>query len=96
MLTRREIHDIDHNLQFVGTATYEIAEDDWVIVRDQALRVPVLVKALKWIRRDGCENFTSGLGSCFRNGRTPDAQYGADRCCAPCVADTALRAEVKP
>jgi hypothetical protein len=47
-------------------------------------------KALRTLRQDGCENYTSGIGSCFRNHRTPDAEFGADRCCASCVADAAL------
>jgi hypothetical protein len=37
-----------------------------------------------------CESFTSGIGSCFRAGRTPDAKYGADKCCASCIAHDAL------
>jgi hypothetical protein len=49
-------------------------------------------KALRTLRQDGCENYTSGIGSCFRNHRTPDAEFGADRCCTSCVADAALAA----
>jgi len=50
----------------------------------------VLVDTLQLIRGQHCESFTSGLGSCFRNGRTPDAEFGADRCCKACIADAAL------
>lgn len=37
-----------------------------------------------------CENFTSGVGSCFRNGRTVNATFGADRCCNSCIAHDAF------
>lgn len=45
---------------------------------------------LAFLRGATCTNFTTGLGSCFRNGRSPDAQYGAVECCVPCIADAAL------
>jgi hypothetical protein len=51
---------------------------------------PILAEALALIRRDACENFTTGLGSCYQHGRTPDAKYGAERCCDSCIADAAL------
>ena len=57
----------------------------------QLLFHEVLIAGLELIRGDHCESFTTGLGSCFRNGRTPDAIYGADRCCLPCIADSTLR-----
>lgn len=38
-----------------------------------------------------CESFTTGLGSCFTNGRDPLATQGVDLACAPCVAWMALR-----
>lgn len=38
----------------------------------------------------GCQSFTGGIGSCFRFGRTPIAQDGADRVCDSCIADAAL------
>lgn len=37
-----------------------------------------------------CESYTTGIGSCFTNGRTPEAQYGADRCCHSCIAAKGL------
>ena len=40
-----------------------------------------------------CESFTSGIGACFRDGRTPTAEYLADRCCPSCIADRALWCE---
>lgn len=46
--------------------------------------------ALRIIRGDECHNFTTGLGSCYQNGRMEDAEYGADRCCGACIADRAL------
>ncbi len=33
-----------------------------------------------------CESFTSGVGSCYRNGRLADAEYTADRWCDACIA----------
>lgn len=56
-------------------------------------RIAELEKALRYIlaaSADQCENYTSGIGSCFRNYRTPDATYGADRCCWPCLAHSVL------
>lgn len=34
----------------------------------------------------GCETYTTGLGSCWRNGRLPFATFSADAVCAPCLA----------
>lgn len=51
----------------------------------------IAVTALSHIAPDfECENFTSGIGSCFRDGRTVDAEDGADRCCHSCIAHDAL------
>jgi len=33
-----------------------------------------------------CRTYTSGMGSCWRNGRSPTAEYEADQCCAGCLA----------
>lgn len=58
-------------------------------MNSQALAIAVT--ALRHIAPEmECENFTSGIGSCFRNGRTVDAQYTADRCCNSCIAHDAL------
>lgn len=46
--------------------------------------------ALVIIRGHFCEHFTTGLGSCFDNGRHPLALYGADQACHPCIAWAAL------
>lgn len=37
-----------------------------------------------------CENFTSGIGTCFRTGRKADAKYGFEKCCDSCIAYDAL------
>lgn len=42
-----------------------------------------------------CENYTTGIGSCFSYGRSPDARYSAERCCNPCIAHAALEQEAK-
>lgn len=54
-------------------------------------RLGVAVKALRLIApQRKCESFTTGIGSCFRAGRTIDAEYSADRCCDSCIAHDAL------
>jgi len=52
----------------------------------------VLIASLQKLAARGCENFTTGVGSCYQNGRHETAEYLADRCCSACVADYALRA----
>lgn len=37
-----------------------------------------------------CASFTTGIGSCFDNGRNRDATDGADMPCPQCVAYRAL------
>ena len=37
-----------------------------------------------------CETFTTGPGSCFRNGRVVLSRYGADSVCDPCLAWAAI------
>jgi hypothetical protein len=37
-----------------------------------------------------CENFTTGIGSCYKNGRAADARDGADMVCDSCIAYRAL------
>lgn len=46
--------------------------------------------ALRVIARHACETFTTGPGSCFRNGRNPIARFGADVACHACIAWAAL------
>lgn len=45
-----------------------------------------LVAANDW----ECQNYTSGIGSCYREGRTLEAQYGADRACMACFCHVSL------
>lgn len=53
-------------------------------------------RALKLMCASGkCEHSTSGIGDCFRTGRTADARYGADRACPACSADLALHGHVR-
>lgn len=50
-------------------------------------------KALMLILRKtsgSCETFTTGIGSCYKNGRFADAKYGADMACDSCIAHRAL------
>jgi hypothetical protein len=55
-------------------------------------RYTPLIEAMFLLRGSGrCEHFTHPVGACFAEGRTPDAEYGADKCCTACVADRALR-----
>lgn len=52
-----------------------------------------LVEALELIAGDRCERTHMGkLGTCFSDGRTVDARYGADRACDACIAWVALEA----
>jgi hypothetical protein len=44
------------------------------------------LQTLRHIMGDECENFTSGLGSCYEAGRSPGAEYSSDRCCVNCIA----------
>lgn len=57
-----------------------------------------LRKALKRVVESNegqCENYTTGIGSCFQYGRSLNAKYLAERCCNPCIAHAALRQEEK-
>lgn len=52
---------------------------------------PAMRDALERIAGNGCEhNTTPGWGHCYIEGRTPDAEFGADRCCDACIAHAAL------
>lgn len=47
--------------------------------------------ALTVIAGRGCESFTTGIGSCLKNGRHLISLTGtADQACSPCVAWAAL------
>lgn len=37
-----------------------------------------------------CEHSTSGIGSCWKDGRAADAEFGADQACPSCIAHAAL------
>lgn len=37
-----------------------------------------------------CETSTSGIGSCYKDGRKADAKYGEDQACDACIAYRAL------
>ena len=54
-----------------------------------------LQQALHIIMGTDCGNFTSGLGSCFEEGRVPGHMYGAFSVCASCIAYEALGGKVK-
>lgn len=47
--------------------------------------------ALRVISAYGCSNYTSGIGSCLKNGRIVDADFGAYSCCDACTAFDALQ-----
>ncbi len=61
-----------------------------IMRNDMIVKFAQMHGALLIIRGFECESFTSGLGSCFRNDRTPEAYYGAERCCHACIAWKAL------
>lgn len=46
---------------------------------------------IAWRHGGECESFTTGIGSCFKNGRHAVSLTGtADEACAPCLAFAAL------
>lgn len=59
-------------------------------IQSQAARIEALEESWELLVSWGCENYITGIGSCFRNGRTADAKDTADRACAPCIANHAL------
>ena len=64
-----------------------------VVEVDQCLACEVqrLRDVLAKLAGDGCDNFTSGPGSCWSEpGRSPDAQYTAEKWCVNCIALAAL------
>lgn len=65
-----------------------------VLVNSLTSEARRLRRALRDIlaRTDGtCANYTSGIGSCFRQGRKARAEFGADTACEQCIAERALR-----
>lgn len=61
---------------------------------------PALYEALRNIAerlgRRECERYSTGIGSCFAQGRRVDAIFAAEKCCAPCTANAALALVDKP
>lgn len=78
-------------ISFTGNPTAHVEVIGEAMLATVKARLPAGVLAgLLQIRGDVCENFTDGLGACYRAGRSPSAQYGADRCCTACIADAIL------
>lgn len=38
-----------------------------------------------------CQSFTTGIGSCYTNGKVERAEYGADQVCDACITQAALK-----
>jgi len=53
-------------------------------------KLHICENALILIASWDCENFRTGLGSCYRAKRTEDASETSKRCCAPCIAHKTL------
>lgn len=62
------------------------------------IKIRPLLNGLRLLARGRCENFMdwnergkhAPLGTCFKNGRTADAEYGSDLACTACIAHAAL------
>ncbi len=52
---------------------------------------PQAMEYLQLLREDTCQHSTAGVGSCYQEGRSPSAKYGADEACTACAADRVLR-----
>ncbi len=48
-------------------------------------------EALELIAKDGCENWTSGIASCFEASKQIGAPHSADSVCHGCLAYAALK-----
>lgn len=50
-------------------------------------------RMLEFLNRelDACENFTSGLGSCYENDRVEGAPYSSEAVCVGCMVDRFLK-----
>lgn len=65
-----------------------------LISQRHALRMKAALEDILSHTNGTCASFSSsGIGECFRSGRTPRAEYGADQCCEQCIADRALHGE---
>jgi pyruvate kinase len=90
--------------EWLCDALREVPHRKWIAVDDGHIAVGIMahraaerLEAMHtaWLHvlnasGNQCENDTSGIGACFRNGRTPDAKYGADRCCWSCLAHSLM------
>lgn len=50
-----------------------------------------LRNALRLIAGKSCSNFTTGPGSCLKQGRRRNAKYSAERWCDACIAWEAIQ-----
>lgn len=74
-----------HDAAAVAAAPDDVA---WLLAEIE--RVKAALQLILSQTYGECEHNTSGIGSCFANGRTADAEYGADMACPPCIAHAAL------
>jgi len=73
-----------------GSGGYDQTDDPWAD-RPSYAALESGLRVIAESAAGGCEHSTSGIGSCFRNHRTADARYGADRACTACIAWQVLR-----
>src|SRR5215467_14329339 len=59
-------------------------------MQDLMTKLHICENALILIASWDCENYRTGIGSCYRARRTEDASETSKRCCAPCVAHKTL------
>lgn len=67
--------------------------DAKALIESQHIKLTQMEGALKLILKAGnneCQSFTSGLGSCYKDSRKEEAEYGADQVCDCCIADKFL------
>lgn len=56
------------------------------------------VQTLEFLHKylDECENYTSGLGSCYESDRTEGAEYTSEAVCVGCMIDRFLKTNKVP
>jgi hypothetical protein len=59
-------------------------------MHDLMTRLHICENALILIASWDCENYRTGIGSCYRARRMEDASETSKRCCAPCIAHKTL------
>jgi len=59
-------------------------------IQDVMTKLHICENALILIASWDCENYRTGIGSCYRARRTENASETSKRCCAPCVAHKTL------